>query len=71
MDTDIIKSDWYLATLIFLNGVKIIWELHMLKKAIKNGTITKENLEISSPVRTLIKLDRYVSELLLNFKKKY
>lgn len=71
MDTDIIKSDWYLLTLIFLNGCKIILELHTLKKAIRNGTITKENLEISPAVRTLIKLDRYVSEVLENYKKKY
>lgn len=71
MDTDITKSDFSLVMIIFLNGVKLIWELHTLKKAIKNGMIMKENLDISYPVRTLIKLDRYVSELLDHYKKKY
>lgn len=71
MDTNITKSDFSLVMIIFLNGVKLIWELHTLKKAIKNGTIMRENLDISYPVRTLIKLDRYVSELLDHYKKKY
>ena len=71
MDTDTTKSDWYLLMMVFLNGVRIIVQLHMLKKQLQKGEITKENLEISSAVRTLLKLDRYVSELLQNFKKKY
>lgn len=71
MDTDISKSDWYLAIMIFLNGVRIIVQLHMLKKQAQKGEITKENLEISSAVKTLIKLDRYASEYLENIKKRY
>lgn len=71
MDTDTTKSDWYLLMMVFLNGVRLIYQLHTLKKEIKNGTIMKENLDISYPVTTLLKLDRYVSELLTRFKKKY
>lgn len=71
MDTDITKSDWYLLIMIFLNGARIIVQLHMLKKQLQKGTITKENLECSSAVTTLLKLDRYVSEVLTNFKKKF
>lgn len=70
MDTDIIKSDWYLIAMIFLNGVRLCYQLHTLKKQVRNGTITRENLETSYPVTTLLKLDRYASELLDRLKKK-
>lgn len=71
MDTDITKSDWYLIAMIFLNGVRLCAQLRMLKKQAQNGTITKENLDVSYPVTTVLKLDRYVSELLERFKKRY
>ena len=70
-DTDITKSDWYLVMMVFLTGVRLIYQLHTLRKEIKNGTIMKENLETSYVVTTLVKLDRYVSEILTRFKKKY
>lgn len=47
MDTDIGKSDWQLLIIIFLNGVRLIYQLHMLKKQAQKQQITKENLEIS------------------------
>lgn len=47
MDTDITKSDFLLVISIFLSGCKLILELHTLKKQMKNGTYTKENLDIS------------------------
>ena len=70
MDTDIGKSDWYLLIMIFLNGVRLISQLHTLKKQVQNQEITKENLEISSAVTTLLKLDRYASEYLDRLKRK-
>lgn len=70
MDIDTIKSDWYLTAMIFLNGVRLCYQLHTLKKQVQNGTIMKENLDVSYPVTTLMKLDRYVSELLDRLKKK-
>lgn len=69
MDTDTTKSDWYLVIMIFLNGVRLFCQLHTLKKQLKNGTITKEKVETSCVVTTLLKLDRYVSEILERFKK--
>lgn len=71
MDTNIIKSDWYLAIMIFTSVLRLLIQLHTLKKQARTHQITKESLEISSAVRTLVKLDRYVSELLTNFKKRY
>lgn len=71
MDTDTTKSDCYLLIMLFLNGVRLIYQLHMLKKQAQMNSITKENLECSSAVTTLLKLDRYVSELLDRFKKRY
>lgn len=71
MDTNITKSDWQLLIIIFLNGVKLIYQLRTLKKQLKNGEITKENLEISSATTTLLKLDRYVSEFLQKLKNKF
>lgn len=71
MDTDITKSDWYLIAMIFLNGVRLCAQLHTLRKQAQNGTITKERLETSYAVTTLLKLDRYVTELLERFKKRY
>lgn len=70
MDIDTIKSDWYLIAMIFLNGVRLCYQLHTLKKQVQNGTITKENLDVSYPVTTLLKLDRYVSEILERIKKR-
>lgn len=71
MDTDIIKSDLYLATMIFLSVIRLLIQLHTLKKQARTHQIMKENLETSSAVRTLVKLDLYASELLTNFKKRY
>lgn len=71
MDLDTIKSDWYLIAMIFLNGVRLCYQLHTLKKQLQKGMITKENLEVSSAVTTLLKLDRYVSESLERIKKRY
>ena len=71
MDTDTTKSDWYLIAMIFLNGVRLCYQLHMLKKQVQNGQIMKENLETSFPVTTLLKLDRYVSEILDRIKRKH
>ena len=71
MDTDITKSDWYLLIMIFLNGVRLIAQLRTLRKQAQTHQITKESLEISSAVTTLLKLDRYASEFLENLKKRY
>lgn len=69
MDTDTGKSDWSLVIAIILTGCRLIFQLHTLKKQARNQQITKENLEISSAVVTLVKLDRYVSEFLENLKR--
>lgn len=71
MDIDTGKLDWRLLIIIFLNGVKLIYQLHMLKKQAQRGEITKESLETSLAVTTLLKLDRYVSEYLDRLKKRY
>lgn len=71
MDTNIIKSDLYLAIMIFTSVMRLLIQLHILKKQARNHQITKESLDTSSAVRTLLKLDRYASELLTNFKKRY
>lgn len=70
MDTDITKSELYVAIMIFLSGLRLIVQLHTLKKQALTGRITKENLEISSAVTTLVKLDKYVSEHLENLKNR-
>lgn len=71
MDTDTISAEFYLIAMIFLNGVRLCIQLLTLRKQLRNGTITKENLDISYPVTTLLKLDRYVTEILERYKKKY
>lgn len=71
MDTDTISAEFYLIAMIFLNGVRLCIQLLTLRKQVRNGTITKENLDVSYPVTTLLKLDRYVSEILEKYKKKY
>lgn len=71
MDTDTISAEFYLIAMIFLNGVRLCIQLLTLRKQLRNGTITKENLDVSYPVTTLLKLDRYVTETLERYKKKY
>lgn len=69
-DTDTGRSDLLLLMTIFLNGLRLIYQLHMLKKQLRNGEIMKENLDVSSAVRTLLILDRYVSEFINRLKKR-
>lgn len=71
MDTDTISAEFYLIAMIFLNGVRLCIQLLTLRKQVRNGTITKENLDVSYPVTTLLKLDRYVTEILERYKRKY
>lgn len=71
MDTDTISAEFYLIAMIFLNGVRLCIQLLTLRKQLQNGTITKENLDVSYPVTTLLKLDRYVTEILERYKRKY
>lgn len=71
MDIDTTKSDWYLVMMIFFSGVRFFFQLHTLKKQLKTNQITRESLDTSCVVRSLLLVDRCVSELLERLKKRY